>query len=325
MKKFHILSILLGSGLLVYLFYRIGLGPLWHQLQLLGWWLLPLIAVQAVAEILHVLGWRCCLARSHQRFSFWRLYQIHMSGFALNYLTPTAQVGGEVTKGALLSSQGSGTEAASGVIIGKLADALAFLIFVSTGSLVTLVHARLPRGLFGALAVGSGLLAAAICTFLLLQRHGKLGAIMRWLSHRQVGGRPLTNISRYLNQIDTELMRFYHQRPGDLLIAIGWHMAACSIGLVQTVFFVYVLKGQAMLIAACGAWFLASWFDLLAFAIPMRIGISEGARVVAFKAVGLNAVMGLTYGVTLRIEQIFWALFGLAGYTLLLRSKRTAR
>jgi len=322
MKKFHTLSVLLGSGLLVYLLHHIGLGPLWQQLQLLGWWLLPLIAIQAVAEGLHVLGWRRCLARDHQQLSLWHIFQIHMAGFALNYLTPTAQVGGEVTKGTLLSLPGSGTQAASGVIIGKLADALSFLLFVSAGSILTLVHTRLPRGLLAALMVGSGLLAAGICGFLWLQRHGKLGGLVRWLGDRHVGGRRLLHASRYLSQIDTELKHFYHQRPGDLLIAIGWHMAASTIGLVQTTIFVYALKGRIMLVAACGAWFLASWFDLLAFAVPMRIGISEGARLVAFKAVGLEAVMGLTYGVTLRLEQIFWALFGLASYALLIRSKR---
>ncbi len=325
MKKFHVISIVMGAALLVWLVMRIGPLALWHQLGMLGWWLGPLILIQAGADLFHTLAWRRCLSRDHQRFSFGHIYQIYMAGFALNYLTPTAQMGGEVTRGTLLTSRGSGSEAASGVIIGKLTESIALLLFVSVGSLFILSSAELPHGLFPALAAGSLLMGGGIAAFLLLQRFGKLGGLVRWLSERNVGGQALVRLAENLSKVDASMMRFHRERPWDLLASVGWHMAGCVVGIVQAVLFLYALTGRPMLTQACGVWLLSSWFNLLAFAVPLGIGIHEGGRVLAFQIMGLDAVMGLTYGITLRLEQIFWALFGLGTYALLMNARRPAR
>lgn len=322
MKKFHTISVLLGTVLLVYLVYQIGPMALWHELAILGWSLVLLILIQAGADLFHTLAWRRCLSRRHQTLSFFRIYQIYMAGFALNYLTPTAQMGGEVTRGALLTTRGSGPEAASSVIIGKLSEAISLLLFVSVGSVLTLSIAELPPGFFLALTTGSFLMGGGIAAFLLLQRFGKLGSLVRWLTDRQLGGRHLMRLRESLIQVDVCMMRFHRERPWDLVVSIGWHMVGSVVGIIQAALFLYVLTGQPMISAACSVWFLSSWFNLLAFAVPLGIGIHEGGRVLAFKKVGLDMVMGLTYGITLRLEQIFWALFGLVTYALLLSERR---
>jgi len=60
----------------------------------------------------------------------------------------------------------------------------------------------------------------------------------------------------------------------------------------------------------------------LTFAIPMNIGVQEATRVLVFNAVGYGSLMGLAYGMTLRIEQIFWAGLGLLCYATLMSEKR---
>jgi hypothetical protein len=62
------------------------------------------------------------------------------------------------------------------------------------------------------------------------------------------------------------------------------------------------------------------WFDLLAFAVPLNLGTLEGSRIVAFKAVGYDALLGMTYGVALRLSELFWAGFGLVSHGLLSRA-----
>jgi len=324
MKKFHTISVLLGVVMLVWLVYNIGPLALWNQLGMLGWWLAPLIFIQVGADLFHTLAWRRCLSRDHQAFSFFRIYQIYMAGFALNYLTPTAQMGGEITRGTLLTARGSGSDAASGVIIGKLSEAIGLLLFVSVGSLFILSAAQLPPGLFPALAAGSVLMGGGITAFMLLQRFGKLGSLVRWLTRRNVGGDPLRRLGKSLAKVDASMMRFHRERPWDLAISIGWHMAGSVVGIIQAALFLYALTGRPMFATACGVWLLSSWFNLLAFAVPLGIGIHEGGRVLAFTIMGLDAVMGLTYGVVLRLEQIFWALFGLGTYALLLGEQRRA-
>jgi uncharacterized protein (TIRG00374 family) len=321
MKKLHAATVFLGVLLLLLLIWQIGFHELWQEMALLGWGLVPLILIEGVADVFHTLGWRHCLPRSLRSLSFSRLFRIRLAGYSVNYLTPTATLGGEVAKGSLLSLRHSTSQAFTGVLIGKLAYTLAQLLFVALGTIVTLWGVNLPIGLWPAMLASSALLLAGVLGFLAVQKCGKLGAILRWLSGRKRGARFLSVASQQVSAVDDELRLFYEKQPMGLPSAIFWHVAGLACGILQTWYFLFLLTDQASLRVAAGIWFLGSWFDLLTFAIPLGIGIQEATRVFALKAVGFDAVMGLTYGLTLRLEQIFWAGAGLLSYGTLLSEK----
>ena len=54
----------------------------------------------------------------------------------------------------------------------------------------------------------------------------------------------------------------------------------------------------------------------MAFAIPTNIGVIEATQLFVFKALNFDAALGLTYGITLRIDQLLWSLFGLIIYAI---------
>ncbi|MFZ2447128.1 MAG: flippase-like domain-containing protein [Syntrophobacteraceae bacterium] len=324
MKKFHTASIILGIAFLIYLVWQIGPRELLGEFRTIGWGLVPLVLIEGVADIFHALGWRHCLSGPHRKLSFFRIFRIRMSGVSINYLTPTATLGGEVTKGTLLSSDHKSAGAVTGVVIGKLAYVLGQLIFVAVGSILTLWKVELPPGVWPAMLFGSALLAVGIFSFLLVQKYGKLGALVRWLVSHKIGGKPLERAASHINEIDEELKRFYSTHPKDLPLAVAWHILGMGCGIVQSWYFLYLLSDHPSLLVAASIWFLGSWFDLLSFAVPMSIGVQEATRVLAFNAIGYGSLMGLTYGVTLRIEQIFWAGFGLLCYATLMSESRKA-
>jgi hypothetical protein len=324
MKKFHAVSILLGLGILAFLVRQIGFQELLREIVLLGWGLVPLVLIEIVADALHTVGWRHCLPEPLRSLPFSRLFRIRLAGYAINYLTPTATLGGEVTKGVLLSMNHTATGAFQGVVVGKLAYSIAQTLFVSLGSIITLYGVSLPRGVWPAMLMGSALLAIGIFGFLVAQRFGKLGAIFRRLSgHRQSGGY-LALAARKATEVDNELRLFYQRQPLELPIAVLWHMTGMACGIVQAWYFLSLLTDKASLQVAAGIWFLGGWFDLMTFAVPFGIGIQEGARVFALKAVGFEPAMGLAYGLTLRLEQILRTGLGLVFYTTLLSEKSVA-
>ncbi|MBW2305635.1 MAG: flippase-like domain-containing protein [Deltaproteobacteria bacterium] len=322
MKKFHTYSVLFGIILLALLIWKIGPKALWRELALLGWGLVPLILIEGVADIFHTLGWRYCLTGPHRSLPFFQLFRIRMAGSSINYITPTATLGGEVTKGALLASNHGGTDAITSVLIGKLAYALAQLLFVAFGTFFILWKIHLPPGIWPAMLVSSSLLAAGIVGFLIVQKAGKFGAVARWFVTHNLGGKALETLAGHLTTVDEELKCFYTQRPGNLPFAIFWHIVGMACGIVQAWYFLLLLTDHGSFFIAAGIWFLGSWFDLLTFPIPLGIGIQEGTRVLALKAVGFDLALGLTYGVVLRLEQIFWAGVGLLLYATLLSAKR---
>jgi hypothetical protein len=316
MKKLHGLLLLLGFVFLACLVWRIGPGQLWHELGSLGWGLAPFIALEFVSEGIHALGWRCCLSGPHQRLPWFQVLRIRMAGNAISYLTPTASVGGEVAKAACLSSTHQGPEAISGVLIGRLCLGAGYLVFVTVGSLVVLPSVDLPRSVLLAMVLSGGLVGAGLLALLLVQKHGKLGALVRWLAAYRLAGPKIQNLARKFGEVDDVLMNFFHERPRDMALAVCWHVVGNCVGIFQTWWFFSLLHQPVSVKAVACVWILGMWFDLLTFAVPLNMGTLEGSRMVVFKFTGHGAVLGMTYGVALRLAQLSTACFGLGNYLL---------
>ncbi len=315
-KNLHVILLALGGIFLAYLVWKIGAREIWRELASLGWGLIPLVLAEGIAEMIHTLGWRHCMNEPYRSLPWFFLFRIRMAGYAINYLTPTATLGGEVTKGTLLASAHKGPGAVTGVLIGKLCFGFSHLLFVVIGSIFILSRVKLPAALWLGMLLSSALVASGMVIFLLLQKRGKLGTLVRWLAARKLGGCFLQRAAAGITEVDEALQLYYRERSHALLFAISWHLLGYSIGILQTWYFFSLLNRTSWVVAAA-TWFLGMWFDLLTFAMPLGLGTLEGTRIVALKAVGYNALLGMTYGVALRLAQVFWAAAGLLNYALL--------
>jgi hypothetical protein len=320
MKKIQKVLLCLGIVFLVCLVLKVGPRELWHELVLLGWGLIPLTLGEGVAEMIHTLGWRNCLSGPLRSLPWGVLFRIRMAGYAINFLTPTATLGGEVTKGALLAERYRGPEAASGVLIGKLCFALAHLLFVALGAVLMLWRVKVPALLWVPMVASAALVGAGMFAFFLLQKYGRLGGLIRWFAARQLASPALQKTAGDLTAVDEAMKRFYAERPWGLPRAIGWHLVGFSVGIAQTWLFFHLLHQTATWTVAASTWFLGMWFDLLTFAVPQNLGTLEGTRVLILQTFGYTALMGVAYGFALRLAQLFWSCFGLAIYGSLVRS-----
>lgn len=314
MKKINVILLFAGILFLLGLIFKIGFGELWQELGLLGWGLFPFILGEGIAEMIHTVGWRYCLAEPYRSLSWWRLFQIRMAGYAINYLTPTAALGGEATKVNLLLAHHRGPAAVSGVLIEKFCFAFAQVLFALVGCVVIVEHVHLSGPLWISMFLSVALVTVGIFAFFLLQKYGKLGVLVRWLAARWPGNSALQNLAAQISGVDEALRNFYVQQPRNLWLAVGWHLVGFSVTILQAWFFLYLLKQGVSLSMAATVAFLGMWFDLLTFAVPMNMGSLEGTRIVVFKAIGRNAAAGITYGLAIRLAQIAWSMLGLALY-----------
>lgn len=321
MKVINAILLALGTALLAGLLWSIGPKELWRELSSFGWGLIPFMFCEGLAEMIHTFGWRRCFNGELRTVPWSFLFRARMAGYAINYLTPTASLGGEVTKATLLASKGRVSRAASGVLIGKVCFSVAHLLFVAIGTVFILRSVRLPRVVLVPLLLSALLVGCGIFAFFLLQMRGKLGAPIRWLAAKGVGGGKLEKVVSNLTMLDEELRAFYRERPRDMFYAVCCHLLGYSIGIAQTWFFFHLLHPPASLSAAAAIWFLGMWFDLLTFAIPMNVGSLEGSRVFLFGLFHFPAPLGMAYGIALRLAQIFWAMIGLAFYCQLMGRK----
>lgn len=311
MKRIETILFILGCALFLGLVWSVGPGELWRQLTLLGWGIIPFILAEGAAEAVHTVAWRYCLTENLRRLPLSFLFRVRLAGYAVNYYTPTAALGGELTKVSLLSAKGQTTEATSGVLIGKVCFAMAHLLFVAFGMLIVARSIHFSALEWVPLLISGFLVTAGIATFFLLQKFGKLGAFLRWLAERNVGGQPLKKAASVLTSVDGQMRAFYRDRSGDMFRAVGWHLIGYALGIVPTWFFIHSVQTPASLSAAANIWFLGMCFDLLTFAVPLNAGSLEGSRVLALKFLGYTPGAGMTYGIALRLGQMFWATVGL--------------
>ncbi len=322
MKRLNHALLVLGLAFLLYLVWRVGPEGLWHQFSALGWGVILLILCEGLANLAHTLGWRYCLSRVSPPVPLLRLFRMATAGFAINYLTPSASLGGELSRATLLASAQRGPEAVSSVLLDKLMTAVAHLVLAVVGSLFLWWRVSLPAEVWIAMAAMTSLLTVGITGFLVLQKYGKLGSIFRWLVARKLGGRFLDRAAQRTSEIDETLQQFYCERPWDLVLSVVWHLLGHSAAIVHAWLFLTLLHQPAPLTTVAAAGFLSLWFDLLTFAVPLNLGTLEGSRIVVFKALGCPALLGMAYGVAVRVAQLFWACFGLASYSWLAACKR---
>ena len=317
MKKVNLALVLLGLAFLAYLVWRAGVANLRLQVGALGWGLALLIAAEGAANLAHTAGWRQCILESRGRTPLLRLFRIAAVGYAINYLTPTASVGGEVSRGALLASTHGPREAASSVLLDKLMTAVAHLVLVVLGLLFLSWRVSLPIELWVAMGMTTVLLTGGVGSFLLLQKSGKTGALCRWLVRHGVGGRPMERAAQHISEVDEALKRFFCEHPRRLALSVGWHLLGHSVAILHAWLFLRLLGQPAPLATVVAAGFLSLWFDLLTFAVPLNLGTLEGSRILVLSALGCQALLGVAFGLAIRIAQVFWAFFGLASYSLM--------
>jgi hypothetical protein len=247
-----------------------------------------------------------------------------MSGYAINYLTPTASVGGEVIKGTLLASKCPGPEVVSGLLVDKVAMAAAHGLFVALGCVALLPRVNLPGSLWISMLLSGGLVVCGIGTFIFLQSRGQLGGLVRWLAARKTAGPLLRKTADQITGVDKALSSFYREQPFDFCRAVLWHLVAFSVGIFQCWLLLCILKPGTSLATAAAVCVFGMWFDLLTFAVPLNAGSQEGGRIIVFRALGFSSLLGLTCGIALRLAQLFWAGLGLALYAWQVAGNRRA-
>jgi uncharacterized protein (TIRG00374 family) len=322
LKRFNILLFFAGLLFLGALFGRIGVGELWRELRLFGWGLIPFILGEGTAEMIHTVGWRYCLAEPYRSMPWWRLYLIRMAGYAINYLTPTAALGGEAAKIDLLATYHRGPQAASGVLVEKFCFSIAQVLFVLIGCLFLAGRVHLRSSLWVSMFLSILVITAGMLAFFFLQKFGKLGSLIRWLAARWPDNRRLQKVAEQTSHVDNALRDFYALQSRNVWIAISWHLLGYCTGFFQTWLFLRSVGLGASLSVVAAIWFLGMWFDLLTFAVPLNMGSLEGSRIIVFKAVGYAALPGMAYGLAIRFAQIFWSIAGLAIYGYLTAGKK---
>jgi uncharacterized protein (TIRG00374 family) len=322
MSKFIMGVFLLGGiALLGWMVKQVGIRDLLACFQIVGFWLVPFFLLEIIPDLLHTAGWAACFQGYQRRLRLWQLYGIRLAGSAINQVTPTAALGGEVVKVLLLEPTLPRAQATAAVIIDKASIALAQIFYLTFGLVYALGHLPLSSELQWTLGLTTGLIFLGLLGFIASQRYGLLSKVVSRVSRLKYAPPKLHQLSQHVAPLDAQLMAYYTTHPwrfgGSLLL----HVAAFVCAGSKTYVLLRLLLGHR-----APGWFEAlmlamavTALDQMFFLVPARLGTLEGTRVLVLSAVGITKVVGLTFGLIARLDSLFWNGIGLLIYVLCTR------
>ena len=297
-----------GITLFVVLVYRLGPSTVWGNLRMIGWGFLLALGQEGVSYVLNTTGWRFAFPPPRPAIPFRTLLAARLAGEAINNLTPTATIGGEVVRGRMLEGVVDSSQAWASIAIAKLMQTFAQMGFVFLGLLIVVRGTPLPEGFERGLYIGLIVLTSGLLTGIFMQRRGLFSAAARVAG--RLGVQIPERLRGQLQRLDAEIARFY-EAPGAFALSVLFFFGGWCMGVVEVYIVLYFLDIGASLKRAMTIEVLSVAIDALLFFVPAKAGTQEGGKVLIFQVLGLDPAKGLALGIVRRLRELSWSMVGL--------------
>jgi hypothetical protein len=243
-----------------------------------------------------------------------RLLAARLAGDGVNYLTPSATVGGELLRLRLLGSHVPTSLRLGSVSVAKIGQSLAQAVFILLGLAIVLpglaaAHGWLERtgAIIAAVAAGATAVLHGM-TFVWAVDRGFWTTAQDALRRLRLGWLLPSSWAGAGRDLDAALARVGRWRTTASLgcFVAGWAVGAAEIYLILR-WVGSSVDWQTALALETGSVLV----DGILFFVPAKIGTQEGGKVVLFAALGLSPARGLTVGVVRRIRELVYAGLGL--------------
>ena len=313
---------LAGLALLCGMVWQVGIADLLTSFRVVGFWIVPWILLESITVLLHTAGWATCFQPHQGPIPFWRLWLIRLAGSAINQVTPTATIGGEVVKVLLLESVLPRAQATAAVAIGKASFTLAQMLYLALGILYCTHRLSIPVELQLSLSLTVGMILLGLLGFVAFQRYGLCSKLVRWLADFNIGQARLQRLHQYLVPIEAHLAAYYTSHPWRFGGSLVLHFLAFAFGSIQSFLLLRLLLGAnaPQLADAVTAAVVIVALDQVFFFVPGSLGTFEGIRLTVLSTLGIAQAYGLAFGLMSRLENLFWNGLGLFAYALCTRT-----
>jgi len=245
-KGKHVLSIVLGLGLLAAVLYFVGWRQILAQMRSLG---VPGIAGVIGSVLLASAGWMLSwwiILRSYGiRLPLPQVIGAHLSGYAITYLTPTLYFGGEPIRALLIAGKANApaTRVFATVFVERFLGGLSVISFILIGSFFAVSSRTLPWSEKRLLIFGAGFV-----TFWVLIGFVDFAWNLKWISRliRSLGRLlrrwcgPLGRAADKVSETEDEIhAAFTLHRKGTLLAFLVQLLATFAVYMRPQVFFFF--------------------------------------------------------------------------------------
>ena len=308
--------------------FDVSFVELWQHLCHAGYWLIPILGIWIVVYGQAIIKGNC--KEDQQLPSFWRIYRLTITGYALNYATPVGGLGGEPYRIMELSKDIDNQHATSSVILYAMMHFFAhfWFWFISIFIYLALVLVGdMPMTTAIAIVLGTIILFCLVAFYIFSRgyRHGLvvyvLGLIGKIPFLKGWSRRFRGKHAEALRNIDAQISALYSQDTKAFYTSLILEYSSRMVQSLE-VMFMLLLFGidngggvdgmvltylHSVLIVA----FTTLFANLIGF-LPMQIGVQEGGFVLSIAALGLSAALGIFVSIICRVREILWIAIGMA-------------
>lgn len=304
----------LGLGVFAFILYHTDLSEVWRHVTRLGWFgLAVVLGASCVWFVVDTINWTLTL-RSTRPGALWfsRLWPIHVTGEALNHVTPLASLGGEPMKAMLINQRyGIGyREGTTSLVLLHIINVCAEIPFLLLGIVLALGTGVLPEPVEIIMAAGGVVIVVLVAVLWFVQHYRFVSRLGRRLSRAWFGVAAL-RVARHVRAIESRLMEFYLGRPRRFFAACGLQFCNWCMGAVEIYLVLHFLGAPIPFVDALVIESVVVLVRTALFFVPSNIGAQEGTFLVVCGAITGSPELGVAVALIRRFRELFWISAGL--------------
>lgn len=313
-KTVKTIFFLAGLSIFTFLVINFGIQQIAANIRETGFWFIPIIGIWGVAYLLNAWAWYLIIGNKAQSIGFGEIFSITLSGFAINYITPVVNLGGEPYRILTLKESIGTRRAVSSTVLYTMIHYLSHFIFWLAAIILISLYSPLSASMKMVFALIALLLLGAIALFISRHKRGILVALYTFLCRIPLLKKYLKRFSdrnEEITRIDEQITDFYHKKRNSFYAALGLDFLSRIITAVE---FWFILSAVGIEISPLEAIYISAGSSLIMnilFFMPLELGTREGGIMLVMSGLQFAGGIGVYVGLVNRIREFFWILIGL--------------
>ncbi|NOX19155.1 MAG: flippase-like domain-containing protein [Chlorobi bacterium] len=312
--KVKTIFFIVGFALFLYLINRFGIENILVNIRKTGWWLLPITGIWAFVYLLNAQAWSLVIKSFKHKISFKDIFSISLSGFAINYITPVVNLGGEPYKIMALKERLGLNGSVASVILYSMLHFLSSFVFWFLAIILAAVSLPLTNDLRLILAAAFLFTLAGVWFFYKRHKNGVFNSLLNLIKKLPFTAKLSEKMKlkeESLNKIDSQIIELYTKQRGTFFASLFLETFARIVASVE---YIFILRAIGIDIGLEDAIYINAFSSLilnLFFFIPMGLGVREGSLFLIMGGLNITSAIGVYIGLVNRIREFFWILIGL--------------
>jgi uncharacterized membrane protein YbhN (UPF0104 family) len=309
MRRVETIIVVLALAFYVWFLSHFGTREVLNYARLAGWGLAVTISLEALARVANTVGWWVTIGHHGHGVRFSQLFAARIAGEAIDYVTPSAQLGGQFVMAMMVRRYLEMAVGLATVVIASLSEMIGQIGFIMLALLASIRLVPRSSDFFWAIIGGLMLAFALIGAFFFVQRKHPFSYLLA--AAAKLPGIDADEYQGAAAEADQFLLDFYAHHRVRLVVSCVCYLFAWSLGPVEIYILLRLLHqpasfGIALLVEAAGL-----LLERATFIIPAKLVSQEGGKALILALLGYPVGVGFAIGFLRRIKEMVWVLFGL--------------